>query len=82
MKGIRSETFYSDYTNFRWISVNEKLPEYDESIRVFAYTKDHDFNGQKFFHLKATDLYPDAIGESLGEIAECVTHWCYEAFPK
>lgn len=72
---------YSESNKFRWISVTQCLPEFDESLKVFVYTEGSDFQGQQFFHLRATDLYNDANGESISEVAEHVTHWCCEVFP-
>jgi hypothetical protein len=65
------------------ISVKDRLPPYDEELRVIAHTADHDFGGEQYFDVKALDLYPaphpenQHYGEYKTEVAEATTHWMY-----
>lgn len=68
---------------FRMIPVTERLPVYDETAKVIGFTKDHDYGGVRFHHMKVADFYeynPDD-GEPGNELARNVTHWMYEPWP-
>jgi len=57
-----------------WIKCTERMPKFDENLRVIIHTAEHDFNGEQFFDVKATDLYPDASGETT-DVCSVATHW-------
>ncbi len=62
-----------------WISLTDRLPPYDEDLRVLAHTGGSSFAGEEFFDIPALDLY--AVGDSMTEIAEHATHWSIKPAP-
>lgn len=59
------------------ISVKDKLPPFEDGLRVIIHTEGYDFNGEQFFDVKATDLY-EGDGPYNGyklEICEYASHW-------
>lgn len=69
---------------FRWIPVTERRPQWDDSLTILAFTEGHDYGGQRFHTMKATDFYeldPDGDGEPGTELARNVTHWMPEPWP-
>ncbi|MGC8213264.1 DUF551 domain-containing protein [Ralstonia pseudosolanacearum] len=69
---------------FRWIPVTERLPQWDDSLMILAFTEGHDYGGQRFHCLRATDFYeldPDGDGEPGTDLARNVTHWMSEPWP-
>lgn len=58
-----------------WVRVTDRLPEFDETLRVLVHTAEHDFNGEQFFDVRATDLYDGPDDEPKNEICAVVTHW-------
>ncbi|ENZ78027.1 MULTISPECIES: DUF551 domain-containing protein [Ralstonia] len=68
---------------FRMIPVTERLPIYDETAKVIGFTKDHDYGGVQFHHMKVAEFYeynPDD-GEPGSDLARKVTHWMSEPWP-
>ena len=58
-----------------WTKCTDRLPAFDESLRVLIHTANHDFNGEQFFDVKATDLYEGPDGEVASEVCAVATHW-------
>jgi hypothetical protein len=58
-----------------WIRVTDRLPAFDGGLRVLVYTAGHDFNGEQFFDLRATDLYDGPDREPRSEVGAAATHW-------
>ena len=59
--------------NLGWTKVTERLPPYQENIRVLIYTEGVEFNGVQFFDVPADSLYGDA--DDLEEAQRHATHW-------
>ena len=64
-----------------WHKCSDRLPAYEEDLRVLIYTEGVDFQGEQFFDVKATDLYDIDGGEYTSEIAEAATHWADLPYP-
>lgn len=63
--------------------VSERLPEFDETLRVLIYTEGHDFGGEQFFDVKAVDLYdPSHPDEVRPEVCEYASHWMPLPYPR
>lgn len=58
-----------------WIKCTDRLPIFDEGLRVLVHTAEHDFNGEQFFDVLATDLYDGLNGEPKSEVCAVATHW-------
>lgn len=58
-----------------WIKCTDRLPPFDEGLRVLIHTAEHDFEGEQFFDVLAEDLYPGADGGWFNEVCEFATHW-------
>ena len=70
--------------DFRMVPVTERFPTYDETAKVIGFTRDHDYGGIRFHHMKVSDFYecnPDD-GEPGSELARNVTHWMSEPWPQ
>ncbi|HEY0819569.1 MAG TPA: hypothetical protein VGD46_12370 [Rhizobacter sp.] len=72
-------------SGFRWIPVaTEGIPAYDDVAKVLAFTQYHDYAGQQFHHMKASDFYevdPDGDGEPGTDLARTVTHYMVDPWP-
>lgn len=69
---------------FRMTPVTERLPAYDETAKVIGFTRDHDYGGVQYHHMRVTDFYeyaPDGDGDPGTELARTVTHWMSEPRP-
>jgi hypothetical protein len=67
----------------RMIPVTARLPVFDETAKVIGFTRDHDYEGVRFHHMKVAEFYeynPDD-GEPGSELARNVTHWMSEPWP-
>ena len=64
-----------------WHKCTDRLPPYEEDLRVLIFTQNYDFDGEQFFDVKATDLYDIDGIEYNSEIAENASHWTYLPFP-
>ncbi|MEJ1403070.1 MAG: hypothetical protein RPU61_04710 [Candidatus Sedimenticola sp. (ex Thyasira tokunagai)] len=58
-----------------WVKLTERLPVFDENLRVLIHTAEHDFNGEQFFDVRASDLYDGPDGEPRSEVCAVATHW-------
>ena len=56
-----------------WLKLSERLPPFDEGLRVLIYTEGVEFNGAQFFDVTADSLYghPDEMEEAQRH----ATHW-------
>lgn len=59
----------------KWFKLTDRLPPYDDSLRVLIYTAEHDFNGEQFFDVRATDLYSRPDDDPRSEVCDFATHW-------
>ena len=68
----------------KWVSVNDRLPNPDDGLRVLIYTEDFDFAGQQFFDVEAESLnefyYRDP--ETQPKECRCASHWMPLPYPK
>lgn len=58
-----------------WVKLTDRLPVFDDNLRVLIHTAEHDFNGEQFFDVRATDLYDGPDGEPKNEVCAVATHW-------
>lgn len=56
-----------------WVDVHDRLPVFDETLRVEIYTDGVDFSGEQLFDVRAIDLYD----EHPSEVCAAATHWRY-----